>query len=389
MFQVFCFNLALASQWAADRHTIALCHFSDLKGSSQNDSNEVQDNKASKSVDQSTRPFSIVILPDTQTYSAYSPAKFTAQTQWIADHAADLNIKMVLHEGDIVGHADSEAEWANAKASMSILDEIVPYVMSLGNHDYAGGRNSSSFNSYFPLNKYQGLATFGGVFEPGKLDNSYHTFSAGGVNFLVLSLELGPRSEVLTWADSIISAHPEYRVIILTHAYLNGDGTRLDENDSYNPHFYGLTGSVNNGEEMWQALIKKHKNIDFVFSGHVRGIDNSGCANAYSTDLGDAGNLVHQIVANYQDCYNGGSGYLRIITFNPVARSASIKTYSPYLDSYLTDSNNQFAIDNLTFFPRGQGTNNAPSADYSQDQTAVAGEAISLSGAVSDYRRGQ
>lgn len=336
---------------------------------------------------QTAQPFSLVILPDTQNYAAYSLAKFKSQTQWIADHAADLNIKMVLHEGDLVLHPDYLTEWTNAQTAMTILDGTAPYVLSVGNHDYGGGRNSTAFNNYFPAIKHQGFAGFGGLLEAEKLDNSYHMFSAGGVDFLVFSLEFGPRNEVLSWADSIIAAHPSHRVIILTHAYLDGDGSRLSSGDPGNPHYYGLTGSVNDGEEMWRALIKKHKNIDFVFSGHVRGVNNTGCANAYTVDIGDNGNLVHQIVANYQDCYNGGSGYLRIITFDPASRSATVKTYSPYLNSWLTDANNQFTIENLPFFAQTQQTNTAPSVDAGADQGAVTGQAVSLSGEVSDDGR--
>ena len=40
--------------------------------------------------------FTIVALPDTQNYSRYSPEIFRAQTQWIADHVQDQNIKLVL-----------------------------------------------------------------------------------------------------------------------------------------------------------------------------------------------------------------------------------------------------------------------------------------------------
>ncbi len=295
-------------------------------------------------------PFSIVLLPDTQMYSHYSPKKFTAQTQWIADHAADRNIAFVLHEGDIVSHADDPWEWNSASFSMGILDNIVPYSFSVGNHDYDKKRNSSAFNATFPVGKYETMPTFGGVFETGKLDNSYHLFSAGGLDFLVLSLEFGPRNEVLDWANAIISSQPSRRIIILTHAYLSGDGTRLRRGDAFNPHFYTLSGSVNDGEEIWRALIKKHPNIDFVFCGHVRGIHGAGCAHAYRTDSGDYGNTVHQMVANYQDCHNGGSGYLRIITFDPAARSASVKTYSPCLNTYLTDPDNDFVIHGLDFF---------------------------------------
>lgn len=298
----------------------------------------------------STLPFSIVVLPDTQVYSDYYPEKFTSQTQWIADHKKELNIQMVLHAGDVVNHASDPEEWNNAVSSMRILDGVVPYVLSVGNHDYDGGRNSSAFNAAFPVGRYESMTTFGGVFEAGKLDNSFYLFSAGGVDFLVLSLEFGPRNEVLNWAVSVLSKYPGRRVILLTHAYLSGGGARLDRENKFNPHFYKLAGSVNDGEELWQKLIRKHGNVDFVFSGHVRGVGGKGCAHACRSDRGDHGNVVHQMVANYQDCYRGGDGYLRIITFDPVARTAAIKTYSPYLDDCLSDSNNAFVIHDLDFF---------------------------------------
>jgi hypothetical protein len=334
--------------------------------------------------DQSTLPFSIVVLPDTQAYSDYYPEKFTSQTQWVADHSENLNIQMVLHEGDIVSHADDPLEWDNSAYSMSILDGVVPHILSVGNHDYNGGRDSSAFNATFPVDKYEAMATFGGVFKNGKLDNSYHLFSAGGVDFLALSLEFGPRDEVLNWADSIISTYPTRRIIIVTHAYLSGDGTRLDQGDDYNPHFYALTGSVNDGEEIWQALVKKHRNIDFVFSGHVRGIGGTGCAHAYRTDLGDYGNVVHQMVANYQDCYNGGDGYLRIITFDPVAQTASVKTYSPHVDAYLTDTDNEFVIHGLDFFDQGPVQNSPPIVEAGAEKSILVGETVPLSGIVYD-----
>ncbi len=50
----------------------------------------------------SANPFRIVALPDTQGYSAYNPQTFNAQTQWVVDNRATLNIAHVAHPGDIV-----------------------------------------------------------------------------------------------------------------------------------------------------------------------------------------------------------------------------------------------------------------------------------------------
>ena len=154
--------------------------------------------------DPNTTPFSIVILPDTQAYSDYFPEKFISQTRWIAENVDTENVKIVLHEGDVVNHVDDPLEWESAVSAMALLDGNAPYVISVGNHDYAESRDSSALNAAFPLSRYTAMTTFGGVFEEGNLENSYHMFSAGGVDFLVLALEFGPRAEVLSWADEIL-----------------------------------------------------------------------------------------------------------------------------------------------------------------------------------------
>ena len=85
-------------------------------------------------------PYTVVVLPDTQIYAANPPLTqyFDAQMAWIvAEHAAG-NIAFVLHEGDIVDD-DVPAQWMRASNSLHMLDGVVPYVLSAGNHDYCCG----------------------------------------------------------------------------------------------------------------------------------------------------------------------------------------------------------------------------------------------------------
>ena len=62
------------------------------------------------------------------------------------------------------------------------------------------------------------------------------------------------------------------------------------------------------------------------------------------------GSLVHQVLSDYQGLYSGtaedlgGSGYMRILEFDFSRKVISVQTYSPYLDSYLTDDANQFTL---------------------------------------------
>lgn len=70
---------------------------------------------------QSTDPdFTIVVLPDTQYYSASYPQIFTAQTNWIVNHQSSLNIKLVLGVGDIVNGGGSSTQWLNADKAVKV-----------------------------------------------------------------------------------------------------------------------------------------------------------------------------------------------------------------------------------------------------------------------------
>src|ERR1043165_877327 len=74
--------------------------------------------------------FTIVALPDTQFYSSLNPQIFAAQTQWIANHVQDQNIKLVIGLGDIVDGGGDLTQWQNADAAVRLLDGHVPYMMA-------------------------------------------------------------------------------------------------------------------------------------------------------------------------------------------------------------------------------------------------------------------
>ena len=64
-----------------------------------------------------------------------------------------------------------------------------------------------------------------------------------------------------------------------------------------------------------------------------------------------SGNIVNEIVADYQDETNGGNGYLRIYVFNPALNEIDAYTYSPSLDSFNTNANNQFVMQTTPITP--------------------------------------
>src|SRR6188768_859084 len=129
-------------------------------------------------------PYSIVVLPDTQYYASDFPAFFDAQTAWIVGEHATGNIAFVLHEGDIVDD-DVAPQWMRATHSLHMLDGVVPYVLSAGNHDYCCGgwptdRSSTMINAYFPVAIFQTSPSFKETFEPDHIENSAHLFDVPG-----------------------------------------------------------------------------------------------------------------------------------------------------------------------------------------------------------------
>ena len=304
--------------------------------------------------------WTLIVLPDTQRYTSEETEPglkiFKGITQWIADNKESRNIQFVLHEGDITGW-NRDAQWQLASDAMAILEKAgIPYALAPGNHDHDSrmpGAHAASrdtfLNYHFPVSRYQKMPTFGGTFEPGMTESNYHLFSAGGKDYIAIALEWGPRDEVVAWANTILAKHSDRTAFVITHVYTYSDGTRYDwaakgTKQDYNPHCksYGTsaphdgTENVNDGEELWQKLVSKNKNVQMVFSGHVK------WAGARQTAVGEHGQTVHEMVAAYHD---PPEGWIRLLEFHPDGQTVQVKTYSPHLDKYMTDDAQQFVLD--------------------------------------------
>jgi hypothetical protein len=297
-------------------------------------------------------PVTVIVMPDTQYYAGAYPAVFTNQTRWIADQKSVLNIAALLHVGDIVD-TDNSSQWAVASSAMRVLDGLVPYVLATGNHDYSDSNRKTTINSYFgPAS----MPWISGTMTTGLIENSYSLIDIGPKQWLILSLEFSPRNAVMDWADAILKAFPDRPAMIVTHAYLYHDGTRYDiavsglddTKPNYQywiPQFYNITPNegINDGQAIWQKLVLPNANVRLVFSGH-----DTGSARLASTR--PDGSLVHQMLTDFQwyrteePDYFGGGGYLRILEFDYNTRQIRARTYSPYLNQYLTDDAYQFVI---------------------------------------------
>lgn len=274
--------------------------------------------------------FTLVVLPDTQTYSAdptfdtYSTI-FNGQTGWIVNNLISRNIVFTAHLGDVVNSSYRPKEWTRAETAMNLLDAAsIPYILAVGNNDQNPANSpgsTSEFNNSFGTSRFAGKAYYGGHYGSTN-DNSYAFFSAGGMDFTVISLEYDPSPDplVLAWADQLLTSYSSRRAIIVTHDLLTYTNTLSTQ-----------------GQAIFDAL-KSHSNLFLMLGGHLD-------TTSRITLHGTAGNPVYAIRSDYQTLLGGKSGYLRIMTFSPTQNRIRVETYSPNQDLFITNSDNQFTLD--------------------------------------------
>lgn len=292
-------------------------------------------------------PYVIAVLPDTQNYANEYPTIYIRQLQWVAENAAQRNILLALHLGDITND-NNAIQWQRSVEAITLLDGVMPYVLAQGNHDMtaAGGgnaanRESTLINHYFPVEKQPWIE---GTFQPGRIENSYATFDLQDDKYIVISLEFGARDEALEWANEVIAAHPDRQGILITHAYTTRGGQRSNSAKTYaiasNPDT-----TVNSGDEMWVKFVSRHENMFMTLSGH----HNSENGISRQVARGRNGNAVYEMMINYQFDTRGGDGHFAMFEFRPDG-TIEVRAYSPYLDIHRTDVSifgfdNHFIID--------------------------------------------
>ncbi len=295
-------------------------------------------------------PFTIIAMPDTQYYSESYPTTYAAQTTWIRDNRIARNIVFSIGLGDCVNIADIQAQWTNANAANSILEDSlltgladgIPYGIAVGNHDQVpngtartgADENATTvlYNQTFPKSRFSGRAYHGGNYPlPGfsdSMDNHYELFSAGGMDFIVFHLEwdngncswpadgtpptgtLTTCQNVMTWMRDILIANPTRRAIISSHFM----GTPSSGGSG--------TMTLSNQGQAYLNMARPLPNVFLMLGGHL---DQSN----HREDVANDGHKIYTVVSDFQTRPNGGDGWLRIMTFDPQADTIQIETYSP------------------------------------------------------------
>ncbi len=260
--------------------------------------------------------YSFAVVGDTQVICDESPEGFKAIYDWIGANIAAKKMKMVIGMGDITEHKTDMQEWNLAYDNISRLFGKVPLSLIRGNHDDAATFN----NTFYELND-----AVDGAYEEGNLVNTYQLLTVGQTHYLILALDYGPSNAVLDWANKVCKAHPGYNVIVTTHGYMDTTGTLLKKGTGANDGGMAYHGAENGGEEIWNRLVSKNKNIVMVLCGHV---GENGVVKNVRTRSGMP--PVAELLINPQniDDQHKHTGMVAMLYFSADGKTVTVQNYS-------------------------------------------------------------
>ena len=269
--------------------------------------------------------YSFALIGDTQIVTAHYTDKLSCIYDWILENKDEKKIKYVFGLGDITD-SSSSYEWAAAKKEMDKLRGVVPNMHIRGNHD-----KPEDFIATFQYKEYADQIS--GSYQ-NTMQYTYHKFKVGKTKYLALNIDVCPPDDVLNWANGVIEEHPDHNVIIVTHIYKYPDGSL------YNNKKYGQYGT-NLGPDIWEKLVKNHKNIVLVLAGHV-GTNNI----VVHKREGAHGNTVTEILVDPQeiDKEYGPGGYVAMLYFSEDGKTVQTEYISTVHDAYFLEEN-QFTFE--------------------------------------------
>ena len=308
--------------------------------------------------------YSFAVVGDTQFLVDWDLKNGTAYTSdiydWIVANKDAKKIARVLGVGDIVesGRLDdavtdatareyAQKQWEYAVSEFSKLEASeIPYTITWGyNHD---GYKGEEFTRYFAQRDNFTKSDIGYYFnDPNSQDynkrlaNYYQRFEVEGVKYMVMCIEYRPNDAVLKWADGVIKANTDCRVIISTHYFLDQNGNISQEYTQIQPK--------------WDKLANENKNVEMILCGHIARQNN--IVKAYT--VAKSGQKVAQFLIDpqqmdrfygYDDTgvvamfyFSNGGNDVRV-EFVSTSRTMQEKEQNPDADDVLYGRKNEFSF---------------------------------------------
>ena len=299
--------------------------------------------------------WTMVVIPDTQAYVARrrSQGALDMMFSWIAENVENMKIQQVVQLGDMVdlscrmhthggNYQTGPEQWQAISRIFERLDNVVPYVLATGNHDYGWQSAENRYcklDKFFPANrndKWENILVGMGqnAFGQLTLENAAYEFTTpNGQKILIVSLNFAPTDANLAWAKSMFNnkKYKNHFGILVTHSYLNSqkNGGRIQDEG------YQLNKDGGNaGEAIFQKLVKDTPNIRMVLCGHIAAPNDWNASVNYQVSTNSAGKKVHEVLFDPQAMAggwggNGGDGFIRLMEFDKDMKIVKVKTFSP------------------------------------------------------------
>jgi len=260
--------------------------------------------------------FSFAWITDTQYYAEQYFNNYGAMIDWIVNNKTNLNIKYLMHTGDIVDEFNEEYQFINSSNQLKKLEDAgLPYGLLAGNHDVGHGNEIYDwYYKYFGADRYKDNPFYGGSYKNNL--NHYDLITIDGVEMIFVYMSWDLYLPEIEWANSILEKYADRKAVICMHPGINANAAQDYESNLMIEHVY-----------------KKNKNVFAVLNGHYHG---SSLNFIGFDDDGDGTRerVVYQICTDYQSAPEGGSGYVKMLYFDLANSKIYINSYSPILNDY-------------------------------------------------------
>ncbi|MEP3480874.1 MAG: fibronectin type III domain-containing protein [Fuerstiella sp.] len=187
------------------------------------------------------KPFRFIYFGDAQNNIRSLWSRVVREAHRDAPRAAFL-----LHAGDLVNKAESDAEWGDWSAAGRWLNGMMPSMAVPGNHEQAKQEDGSKALSHHWRPQFA-FPTHG----PEGLEETCYTLVHQGVRFVCMNSNERHEDQAL-WMDQVLTENKARWVIC-----------------SFHHPIYSTGGERDNAElrAMWKPILDKHK-VDLVLQGH-------------------------------------------------------------------------------------------------------------------------
>ena len=254
-------------------------------------------------------PYTIAWISDTQGYTFHEMDGLNSIVEYVLENREAMNITAIVQTGDLVEKHENPAHWERIEEAFAPVRETIPFYCVAGNHDVGFYGLKHLTYQYYIEHALCDVKDPDRQFEDGKC--WYELREDLGLLFIGIGWMLeGDAPRFVEWAGEVLDRYSEYPAVLLTHSFLYTNGNLSSD-----------------GQYLEKNLVATHPNVRLALCGHHDG------ARRWSTEYED-GRTFTALMLNFQDDYKKSRGYFTLLTFDPLFRSISVTTYSPFFDDY-------------------------------------------------------